>query len=356
MSEARAAIFEGPGRAFALRWFPYPVLGPGEALVAVSMATLCGSDLHTVEGRRVEPTPSILGHEGVGRVVALGEGRDPGLLGRRITWSLADSCGGCEPCVEWDLPQKCRSLFKYGHAPLASGSGLNGCYATHLVIRAGTAVIALPDEISDAMAAPANCALATMCAAVERAPEPRGTAVLQGGGLLGLYGCALLRHRGWKRVLVVESRRERLDWIRAFGGEPVPASLSGTIPEGSVEVVLETAGDPGVVPEGIRMIRPGGTYVWVGMVHPQSALNLTGEAVIRKCLTVHGMHNYAPRHLAMAVEFLASQATKLPWSMLISPPFPLEQLDAAFELARTGTWPRVAVAPLPGLRGDVSES
>lgn len=345
MHEARAVVFAGPGKPLEFRSIPLPAPARGEVLLAVTLATICGSDLHTIEGRRTEPTPSVLGHEGVGTVIAVGPERDPALVGRRVTWTIADSCGCCRPCVDWELPQKCETLFKYGHASLNSGTGLNGCYSTHVVLRRGTTVIPIPDSISDALAAPVNCALATMCAAIERLPNSGGTAVIQGGGLLGLYGSALLRTRGWKRVIVVEARQDRLSWIRPFGGEPVSALDSGGIPSGTVDAVLETAGNPSVVAEGIRMVRGGGDYVWVGMVHPQSAVELTGESVIRKCLTIRGVHNYGPRHLKAAVDFLAAHVGDFPWSQLVSPPFPLERMDEAIELAKTGEWPRVSVLP-----------
>jgi hypothetical protein len=80
-------------------------------------------------------------------------------------------------------------------------------------------------------------------------------------------------------------------------------------------------------------------------VHPESAVALTGEAVIRKCLTIRGVHNYAPRHLQQGVDFLERQAGSLPWSRLVSPPFPLRGLEAAVEEAKRGTWPRVAIDP-----------
>ncbi len=342
---ARVAVFVGPGRSFEYPVLPLPVPAAGEVLVAVSLATICGSDLHTFEGRRKEPTPCVLGHEAVGEVTAVGDGRDPDLVGRRVTWTLADSCGGCRPCVDWGLPQKCETLFKYGHAPLSSGSGLNGCYASHLLLRPGTTVVELPDAVTDAMAAPANCALATMVSATEACWGGGGTAVVQGAGLLGLYGCVLLRQNGWKRVLVVDLNPARLECVKAFGGEPVLGSEVASIPTGSVDAVFEAAGHPSVVPEGIRVLRPGGHYGLVGMVHPDSRLDLTGEALIRKCLTVRGTHNYAPRHLRTAIGFLGAQATAYPWDSLVSPAFPLDQLGPAFELARTGRWPRVAVCP-----------
>ena len=75
--------------------------------------------------------PCVLGHEAVGRVIA--SSRAGVMPGQRVTWSLADSCGECPACTDYRLPQKCTSLFKYGHAALASGSGLNGGYASHIV-------------------------------------------------------------------------------------------------------------------------------------------------------------------------------------------------------------------------------
>jgi hypothetical protein len=91
------------------------------------------------------------------------------------------------------------------------------------------------------------------------------------------------------------------------------------------------------------MLRVGGHYRLVGMVHPESALNLTGEALIRGCVTLRGIHNYAPRHLERAVAFL-HQLRDLPWASLVSPPEPLERMNEAVALARTGRWARVALA------------
>ncbi len=345
MSTARHAIYHGPGREFELAERPLPPCGPGELLVAVSLATICGSDLHTVDGRRTTPTPGVLGHEGVGRVVAVGPGRDAAWLDARVTWTLADSCGACAPCREWDLPQKCAHLFKYGHAALADGAGLNGCYATHIMLRAGTTVIRVPEALADEVVAPANCALATMVGATESLPVRCRVAVVQGAGLLGLYGCALLRAQGVPRVLVVDRNPERLRWVTALGGEPVLDSALGLLGPGGADAVWEVTGAPAVVAEGLRLLRPGGYYAWLGMVHPDSALALTGESIIRGCLTVRGLHNYAPRHLAGAVDFLSRTDGRLPWRELAGPVFGLGELPAALAAARTQRWARVGIRP-----------
>ena len=355
MSRARVQLFHGPGRPFSGAEVPLPErLAEGEVLVAITLATICGSDLHTTSGRRSAPTPCVLGHEAVGVVMASARpGLEPGC---RVTWSIADSCGECAPCSRWSLPQKCDHLFKYGHASLEDGSGLNGCYATHIVIRPGTALFEVPDALTDAMAAPANCALATVMCALEHLPAPCESALVQGAGLLGLYACAVLRARGVTRVFCSDAEPERLDLLPAFGAIPLAATpgawpanaerIRSECPQG-VDLVVELAGTAAVVPEGMEILRPGGLYIWGGMVHPQTAVSLTGEAVVRKCATIRGVHNYAPRHLKAGLRFLAEQREHLPFERLVSPPFPLEQLDEAFALTATRRWLRVAVTPLP---------
>ncbi len=346
--EAQLAVFQGPHQPFVFTTRPVPTeLGSREVLVSLELATICGSDLHTADGRRTEPFPSVLGHEAVGRILALGPGRPDLRVGERVTWSIADSCGCCPACTDWDLPQKCARLFKYGHAPLADLPGLSGCYATHLLLRGGTSVVRVPDSLADAVVAPANCALATMVAATESRPSHCHTAVIQGAGLLGLYACALLHRSGVSRVIVTDVDPRRLELVRRFGGEPALGHATALTNPGTADLVIEAAGTPAVVKEGFDLLRPGGQYTWVGMVHPHTALELTGESIIRKCLRIQGVHNYAPRHLREGVRFLHAHATRFPWEQLVSPPFALQDLNRAFAEARAGNWARVSVRPDP---------
>lgn len=339
-STARLQLFQGPGQPFQMGSAPLPgELQDGEVLVEISLATICGSDLHTTEGRRSAPTPCVLGHEAVGHVVI--SERDDITVRQRVTWTLADSCGHCAPCTRWHLPQKCEHLFKYGHAALSDGSGLNGCYASHIVLRPGTQILPVPEVLSDAVAAPANCALATIVNALETLPDPCDRALVQGGGLLGIYACAWLRHRGVREVFCTDLSPQRLALVAEFGGVPVPHGTK--MPE--VDLVLEVTGSAAVVPDGIKALRPGGHYVWGGMVHPETKLDLTGEAVLRKCLTLRGVHNYAPEHLAAGLDFLAANHTRLPFEKLTSPALPLEQLNEGFDLTRSRQWQRVAIQP-----------
>jgi putative phosphonate catabolism associated alcohol dehydrogenase len=353
MRNARVQLFHGPGKPFELRESALPdTLRSGEVLIEISLATICGSDLHTFEGRRSAPTPCVLGHEAVGRVI---ESTRAGVLpGQRVTWSLADSCGVCPACVEFQLPQKCRALFKYGHATFGNGSRFNGGYASHIVLRRGTAIFEVPEGLSDAMVAPANCALATIVSVLAELPRPCRTVLVQGGGLLGVYACAMLRRRGVERVFCGDISEHRLALVPEFGGEPLrvdsrnwPKSmetLRAASPEG-VDLVVEVAGSADAVTQGMQVLRPGGHYVWAGMVHPETALRLTGEEVVKKCLQIRGVHNYAPPDLARALQFLAETRDQFPYEKLVSPPLPLEQLDAAIALSQRREWLRVSVKP-----------
>ncbi len=337
-------VFHGAGSPFEVIEKDCDIaLAEGECLVQLSLATVCGSDLHTISGRRSTPTPCVLGHEGVGRIVAVGPGKDPGLLQRRVTWTLADSCGHCPACQDWHLPQKCRHLKKYGHAAISDGSGLNGTYASHIVLRSGTAVFPLSESVTDRMAVSANCALATMVSATRAIGRDGGTAVIQGAGMLGLLGCSLLRASGWQRVVVVDHNQARLNLVAQFGGEPALSSALTLVGPDAADVVIEATGRPEVIEEGIALLRPGGRYQLVGMVHPDSLLKLTGEVLIRKCLTLQGTHNYSPVDLADAVAFLEGPGQTLPWDQLVSPSLPLSAIEDALALATLGRWARVAL-------------
>ncbi|MHC4582279.1 MAG: alcohol dehydrogenase catalytic domain-containing protein, partial [Planctomycetota bacterium] len=172
------------------------------------MSTICGSDLHTISGRRAEPAPLILGHEIIGEIVALGSDLkkdgfgDKLQVGDRVSWSVMASCGRCFYC-ELDLPQKCAKLRKYGHTCCNEPPHLTGGYAEYIYLFPGTAIYKIPADISDKIATPANCALSTVINAVETIGLNKGeTVLIQGAGLLGLNLVALAVDAGAKKIFV----------------------------------------------------------------------------------------------------------------------------------------------------------
>lgn len=328
---------------------------PGELLVEVTCCTLCGSDLHTYRGQRSAPLPTILGHEIVGRVMQAGELFPGGFRpGERVTWSLCSSCGDCFYCRE-GIPQKCVELFKYGHQALDQ-SPLSGGLASYCLIRPGTAVHRIPDSLSDEEACPANCATATVMAAIRSAGDIQGQNVLIfGAGMLGLTAVAAARYRGAKTVFVVDLSHERLERAEEFGADVTILAgnskepLADIIAQGTEghgpDVVLEFSGVPAAVSDALRLCRIGGRIILVGTVFPTDPVLVEPEKLVRRMLTLQGVHNYTPNDLAAGLEFLASRQDSSDFASLVKHSFPLDEVDQAFRFAIENNPIRVAVRP-----------
>src|SRR5262245_17344383 len=143
---ARLTLFHGPGQPLSVAGQPVPAPRGAEILVRVTACSICSSDVHTFTGRRPVPTPTVLGHEIVGRIEEMGPEVSADVVGQtirpgdRITWSIAASCGRCFFCTH-ELPQKCATLFKYGHEPFGAGHAFSGGLADVCVLAPGTAVV-----------------------------------------------------------------------------------------------------------------------------------------------------------------------------------------------------------------------
>lgn len=359
---AHIVLFDGPGLPLRHLRVPKPCPQTGEVLVRIQMCTLCGSDLHSFTGRRQVPCPSVLGHEILGVVEALPAGSpvaaaDGALLrvGERVVWSVAAACGSCFRCRR-GLPQKCLQLRKYGHEPQRGDDHLNGGLATHCLLRSGTAIVRVPDGLPDEVACPAGCATATVMAAVRAAGPVEDRAVLvQGAGMLGLTAAAVCREAGAGAVLVSDTSPERCQHALRFGATGVlDATLSAADQQAQirrangkdgVDVVFEMSGSRDSLEVGIGLLDVGGTYVWVGTVYPVGSLSIDPELVVRRLLSIRGVHNYHPVDLVGAVEFLKRKHTIYPFDELVSPRFGLDQVAQAFQTFQSLRPLRVAVTP-----------
>ena len=347
---AHVALFHGPGHAFELASFPVPEPRGREVLVKVSCCTLCRSDLHTHVGRRNEPTPTVLGHEIVGRIEALGSDAArvdfrglPLRVGDRITWSVAASCGKCWLCEE-RLPQKCSTLFKYGHQKHLPDRPFSGGLADYVLLEPGTSIVRIADSVSDSLAALANCATATAASVLREVGIITNRSVLiLGAGVLGLTAAAMARTRGVKRVIVCEPDEQRRQLALAFGAAEVFAPED--CPRGTVDVALELAGTKASVEAALAAPRVGGTVVLAGTVQSTPGVAFDPEAVVRRMLTILGVHNYTPIDLAEAVTFLEIHAQPFPFADLIGPSFRLEEVDAAFAYGHAHPGQHVAIVP-----------
>ncbi|MEX2212591.1 MAG: zinc-binding dehydrogenase [Phycisphaeraceae bacterium] len=354
------AVFDDVRRALVLQRMAVPSLQVGEILVRVSMCTLCGSDLHTFTGRRSCCGSTILGHEVIGRIEAIADGTErvdyrgkPLNLGGRVTWAVAVGCGTCFYCQR-NLPQKCERLVKYGHEPLKTSRHLRGGLSEYCVLASGTSVFTLPDDLPDEAACPANCATATVAGALRVGEmQPGETVLIQGAGMLGLTAAAMASARGASKVIVTDPDVRRLKLAEAFGatdlipigedGRTMVASVRAATEGRGADLAIELSGTPAAMERSPDSVRIGGRCVFVGAVFPDRALSIDGEQIVRRMLTLRGLHNYHPDDLGVALDFLAANHRRFPLASLVTGEFNLQQVQQAFEHAIQSNAVRVAV-------------
>ena len=359
----KIAVYDAPNQPFILRDFPLRAPKPGEVLVKIRMCTICRSDIHSYLGHRPNPTPGVLGHEIIGTIVELGEGvtkdmrGDPLRPGDRITWSEYFIPGDNFYTEVLDLPQKSPGVDKYGHMAVTTEPHHHGGFGQYCYILPRSWILRLPDELTDEEATPVNCGVATVVCVTEKAEIRMGDAVVvQGLGLLGLYASALAKARGARRVIgldTVPARRElglRFGCDDVFDPSAIPeAELVKKIralcrPEGA-DAVIEVCGYPEVIPAGIQMLRTGGHYVLGGVVNPNSFVNIDVNLILRKLITLRGVHNYHPRHLIEALDFVTTNRTRFPFHELVDGKYGLDQVAQAMQDAENRKVLRAAIVP-----------
>ena len=361
--ECTAALFDGPGDGFTLATMELAPLNDGEVLVEVTACAVCGSDLHTISGRRPCPQHTVLGHEIVGRVIdTRGPVADwsggPLAPGDRITWSIAASCGSCFYCTR-DLPQKCLQLTKYGHADPGQDGPLGG-FSSHCRLLPGTAIFRLPPGLSDLEAVPANCCTATSVAAVRMADPISGAVLLVlGAGSLGLTIAEFALHNSASNVIIADIDPSRLDQATTIAGgtplllDPSPDDTSTGRPEvidnltdgHGVDVAIDVSGATSAIEAALGWLRIGGQAILVGSVFESPPIPLDPQDVVRRMLRISGLHNYRPRDLQAALAFLAELPSHSVSRTLVGASFPLSDIDRAVEVAHSRTHLRVAITP-----------
>jgi alcohol dehydrogenase len=361
-ASARVAVYDTPNGAFRLVDYPLRPPAMGEVLVRNRMATICRSDIHTWQGHRPGPCPGLLGHEIIGDIVALGAGvtqdmrGDPLRVGDRITWSEYFIPGSNYYTEVLDLPQKSHGVDKYGHMAATTAPHHHGGFGEYCYIVPHSWILRLPDVLTDAEATPLNCGVATMIAVTEAAHIRIGqTVVIQGLGLLGLYGAAIAKARGVRTVIGLDGDADRRARSLRFGvdlaldpglekADLLQEVLALCRPEGP-DVVIEVCGTPLAIPQGIDLLRIGGTYVLGGVVNPQAMVTLDANLILKKMLTVRGIHNYHPRNLIEALEFVVANRQRFPFGELVDGQYPLDRVGDAMADAAERRVLRAAILP-----------
>ncbi len=369
MSETgQVAVFTGVRRSFELREFPVPAPAAGAILVKVRMANVCGSDLHIWRGDydvsrgQSEPFCLSIGHEMAGEIAQLSEGvthdtaGEPLSVGDRIVYQYFCPCGTCRSCLRRSTP-RCPDALRFRYPP-DQYPHFNAAYGQYYYLNPGQAVFKIPPNVPDDLAGPANCALAQVIEAFRRGGVGLGDqVVIQGAGGLGINAIAVARELGVSQIIVIDGIESRLEFAREFGADETILLAEFPDPQSRVErvkqltggcgadAVLEVSGLATVVPEGLEMLCPGGTYLEVGNINQGKRVEVDPSVLVHGGKSILGIMWYEPVCLQLALELLSTKSDVYPFSRILSHHYPLCDIDQAFLDQDSGTVQRAALLP-----------
>lgn len=330
-----------------LREVPQPQPGLAEVLIAVEAAGVCGSDLEVYDRElgvdsRVQP-PVVLGHEGAGRVAALGEGVHDLELGQAVVAETTQSvCGHCQFCKRGELnlcPER-KGL----------GSRAAGFFASHTVVRRES-VHPLPEGVSTVVGAVTEPLACATHAVLERAQvSPEETVVTFGPGPAGLMTTLVASAIGARTFLVGTAHsRPRLEFAERWGlaetfnvGTPdFTDSISRCLGLGA-DAVFECAGKLAAVEMGLSLLRLGGRLVVLGEIDEPLLLD-TQATLLRRELILTGSKSSVPSSWRKALELLPRVHQSM--EAMISHRFPLSRWQEAFDLVSKREGLKVVLIP-----------
>lgn len=356
-NSCRCAVMTGFNQPIVNREFPLPSdLKPGELLLEVELAGMCGTDVHLHKGQLKIPLPLILGHETTGRIAAMGSSATNDWLGRplklgdRVSFTVGRTCKQCRYCRVYRLPSRCLNRTAYGvslssdHAP-----HLLGGYSQYHFLYADTPVFKLPDDLPSEALIGAGCALVTAVHGFEKLNMQWAESVLiQGSGPVGLAALAIAKEAGARPLIVIGGPRERLERCRRFGADLTididevrdPAERRKLVLDATgglgADVVVECVGIPAAVAEGWDLARDGGKYLVLGHYGDAGPTMLNPHVITRKELTVLGTWGSEPQHWTIALEFLRTRHDRYPFHEQITHRFGLSQVNEA--LSAVANW------------------
>ncbi len=297
-----------------------PRPSPGEALIQVSLAGVCGTDLEILAGySHFTGTP---GHEFVGQVIQAPD--RPELVGRRVVADINCGCGQCTWCFSGDH-RHCRQRKVLGIR------GLSGAFAQYLCLPV-TNLYPVPDHVPDKEAVFAE----PLAAALEVSQQVHITAktrmAVLGDGKMGLL-CAQALSRFTPRLTLfgrhasklIIAARQGLATCLLLPDQPLAAENQGQ------DVVVECTGRPEGINTALELVRPEGRVVIKTTSHQSSTLDLSRVVVNEICLLGSRCGD-----MGLAVHFLAHKGVDV--QSLIEDVYPLSQIQEALEQAgQTGT-------------------
>jgi len=321
-------------RTVTVRDWPMPVPGPGQVLVQLKRAAICGSDLHTYRQPSTffaDKPPWIPGHEGAGIVAELGSCCRHVKVGDRVTLYHYLGCGRCRYCLSGYL-QFCPERRGLGQ-PNAPGPD-----ADYIVVDERNCLL-LPDTLSFEDGAFIACIAGTCYSALNKLrPNGQETLVILGQGPVGLTG-TLMAHALGARVIGVDLAPERLTLSRELGADVVIDATQEDVVTAVMELtggrgadcVFETSGSVAAHRETIDLLRPNGRAVFVGFGSRDPSVNLT--RIIGKQLTLMGSFVMPMGQYHDLVAFILRHNLSEGFGRMITHRFRITEAEEAFRVA-----------------------
>lgn len=349
----RAAVLNSVGTPMAIEDLTIDEPRSGEALVRVIAAGVCHSDLHFIEGTYQGQLPMVLGHEVAGIVEAVGAGVTNVSAGDRVIVGFVQPCGHCDYCQSarpnlCGTPTTDRSPeqpgLKRGDAGITAMAKIGGFAEYSLTPAAG--LVKVPDDVGLDIAALIGCSVTTGYGAVTNTArvEPGSTVAVIGTGGVGLNIIHSARLVGARQIIAIDLVDYKLTLAKEFGAtDTVNASNGDAVQQvldmtnGGVEYAFEAIGLKSTSRQAYDIVRRGGTAVIVGMVPLQDTIDIPGQ-IWRDEKTFKGsFYGSARFHVDMPRILALYRQGKMDLDRLVTRRFPLEQINEAFEVLKSGS-------------------
>ena len=341
--------------------------GEGEVLVEIGAAGLCHSDLSAISGKRRRPLPTVVGHEGAGRVVELGSGVRNLSIGDHVVGIFVNSCGRCRFCTDGKVNLCETSWSSRANGTLQSGarrlrfectelnhySGLS-TYAQFAVVSENS-LVAIDKTVPLHVAALFGCSVVTGVGAVVNTAKvaPGRSAAVVGLGGVGLNAMLGLVASGAFPIVAIDLSKEKLELAKSLGATfGILASESGVEPQvkdltrGGVDFAFEMAGAEAAMSLAYAVTARGGMTVTAGLPDPARAISIPLAALVSDERRVQGsyMGSCVPlRDIPRFIELYLSG--RLPVDRLHSGNIGFGQLNLGFDQLADGQVVRQTLIP-----------
>jgi len=334
---------------------PRPHAGPGDAVIRVTLTTICGTDLHILRGEYPVKPGLIIGHEPVGVIEELGEGVSGYAIGERVLVGAITPCGQCRGCLSGHWSQCGHGAGYEAIGGWRFGNTINGAQAEYLLVPNAQANLAkIPDELSDEQVVLLADIASTGFSGAESGNIRLGdSVVIFAQGPIGLSATAGAKLMGATLIIGVDGDDNRLAMSKRMGADVVldyrkvdVVTELQKLTDGGVDVAIEALGTQQTFESALRCLRPGGTLSSLGVY--SGKLQLPYEAFAAGLGDHRIVTTLCPggkERMRRLIEVVRSG--RVDFTPLITHRFPLERIGAAYELfgSRADGVLKVAIRP-----------